>query len=350
MKKYFVYEIKRNWLTTIVLTAIASAIYLVAAIIMDFSPNMYPIWGGFYYHSANPTSLIFIPATILIFLCIFVPIHTFAFKTSSRQVDLLYSMPIRREKLYLVKSLIGLLMVIIPYTIAFWLGFAATAASHQYFNLVGFVPAFFISIPLAIALFGFNAFVFTRANRLIDGIIFIAMYSIVVMVIMLFFNEAGYHRPTTFDTPALFFYYNPYFAFVYLFYNANTVIRNNVPNSFNWSLFSEINYGFMGYVYLSLIGAAAWLALIFVSPLEKAENAERISDSIWGYKVLLPIFISVGLGLTLSLLWVFIIVAAISGTVWYIVYKRTAKLKWVDLVSIAGSLLFGGLLSLFIAW
>ena len=111
MIRYLKYELKKNFWTLVVLTAIAVIVYVVTVSTSKlFSTGTYGI-----FNQDPQISLIY---TILGIFCAVVPVLMYSFKMNKRSVDAFYSLPIKKEKMYLVKTLMGLLLVLIPYTIA----------------------------------------------------------------------------------------------------------------------------------------------------------------------------------------------------------------------------------------
>jgi hypothetical protein len=119
-------------------------------------------------------SLVFGELLILLFV---VPMLMYSFKMSKRGVDGYYSLPLKKEKLYFVLTMVGLILVIVPYTVAYWSGFLALLCREgNPYQMGYFVPAYFVGVLFALFLYGVNAFVFTRANRTSDGVVFMLSY------------------------------------------------------------------------------------------------------------------------------------------------------------------------------
>ena len=102
------------------------------------------------------------------------------------------------------------------------------------------------------------------------------------------------------------------------------------------------------FVIMPILGAVGYVLLFLLLPYEKGENAEQISDSWFGYKLLIPTYTAFLLALNLNtfdMIWFCTIaVAAIVATV---VYQRKFKfhLKWWGMIGGALALgLFLGIL------
>lgn len=336
MLRYFKYELKKNILPIIILTFISCLIYLAAIANANFV-YYYPNGIDSGYETRGTSSLVTIPAIILCVLCTIVPVMLFSFKMNKRSVDGFYSLPLRREKIYLVKSLIGLILIFVPYITSYWLGFIATAIKPNLFSLVQFIPLFFISIPLAVLLFGINSFAFTRANRYEDGIIFIAMFAFLFVVLIEFIFNIF---PTRNIDSSYWFTYSP---IIYTFSKYNSLISKTG----GWSNYAYV-YEWLLYLFAGLTGVACWFGLFFTLKKEKAENAEQNSTSWFGYRTMIPAYMVLVLSLLdfssyLVLYYVFILVA---GIILYIMYRRTFKLKLIDWMVILLSIVLGLLLSM----
>ena len=113
MRKYLCYEIKKNIWTLFVLSAVCLIPYVatVSTMLLTYGSE-YP---------ANPR--LGIMAFELIVLAFVVPVYCFSFKMQKRSVDFYYALPLKKEKLYAVKLLVGALLVLVPYTVAYFGGF-----------------------------------------------------------------------------------------------------------------------------------------------------------------------------------------------------------------------------------
>jgi len=341
MKKYFLYELKRNRLPAVIITVFSIVLYLLPVAVVDFRMEVSE-WGVY-----MPPSFIQIPLVTLMVLCTLVPILMFAFKMDSKQVDCLYSMSIKREKLYLVKSIVGLLMVLVPYTLAFWLGFTVTAIKPNDFVLSGFVTAYFVSIPFAVLLFGFNAFAFSRANRIIDGLIFIALYACAAVFAILYFYFIRYHY---YNAGGAFFGQSPFDFQNWFSYSPLAYLLNRQNNIIRRSLFLDHEYRWVMYLYAIITGIAAWAGLFATARLEKAENTERVSSAKFGYSWLIPFYFAIALSFGGAMRSrteqvIYSVLCILAAIVAYIIYRRSFKLKKVDWYSMLGAFVAGIILS-----
>ena len=95
---------------------------------------------------------------------------------------------------------------------------------------------------------------------------------------------------------------------------------------------------------------AAYLALFLLADRDKAENADQMSSSWMGYKVLIPAYLVLGLRMLRSLyietLYALFILAVvlIIAFIGYFAYRRSFRLKWYDLVTLGASFCVGTIL------
>ena len=228
-------------------------------------------------HIQEP-SLSFIYGALLILLFV-VPMLMHSFKMSKRGVDGYYSLPLKKEKLYFVLTMVGLILVIVPYTVAYWSGFLALLfRKGNPYQMGYFVPAYFVGVLFAVFLYGINAFLFTRANRTSDGVIFMLAYSIVGYLFICIIDcllPLGEYIPYAIE--ASFFFSGGMFEYA-----------NEICNAI---IGGVADYKYAGWWFGLSIGAGILCyALLFYSlRFEKGENAEQTSESWFGYRALIPV-------------------------------------------------------------
>lgn len=345
MKTSLAFEFKRIFLPLCIFTAIAAVLFAVNALTSDFigTYHVFDEATEQYFPITGPTNtLVYIPALILCALCFIVPAMQFSYRMKRRGTDLWYALPIKRRNLVLVRLIGGLALILIPYTISYWLGFLIIACKDNLFELVWYVPLFFASLPVALCLFGINAFCFTRANTVGDGIIFMIMLSLALTMPVLFLNNYYYkYTPSLIRNATNFF---PFSAVIWIFLDFNSLLLGRSAVSDTGSLIFSC-------VLCAAEGAAAYFGLIFTADKHKAENAGQISDSLFGYKTLIPwfVFFSVlTMSTPASLLFgsaafslINLVVILIGGLIGYFIYRRSFRIKKCDLISLGISFLAG---------
>ncbi len=326
MKKYFVYELKKSLFVMCALAVIAAAVYVITVLSSaDF------LLDG---HSHFPIEPIIIVGGAM---CVIVPVWKLSYRMKKRSVDLYYSLPLSHTRILAVKLLVGLIVVFAPYTAAYWVGsFTAMAAVGKVTSSVVFLPVYFATLIPMVIVYSLTAFIFTRANRLVDGIVFIVLtgmsLAIVVEVVSEFLAQSSIYINSQFYAP----------------FGGLTV----VAEYFSYELIKGVSMEMQldaqdiaGLVLVALCAAAAGVGLFLSEKYVKAENCEQISDSLFGYRVMIPLYT-----FALALLgaidsYVLVVLVAAASYAVSVLYKRTPKIGWKFAVVIAAAFIAGFALS-----
>ena len=333
--KFLRFELKKYLWTLIVLVAVCTIPYIAELSTMELS-YVYNHYQTGALTMVLRSSQIGLSLFALGALCYLSPALVYSFKMSKRGIDGYYSLPLKKEKLYLVKTLVGLLLVLVPFTVMYWSGFLALVfRAENPYDMFWYLPAYFGSTLLGVCLFGLNAFLFTRGNTVADGFVFMIAYI-------------------------------PFFVIIYTYCIKAFDLSNYQPESAFWSFGGLIHFGDtmhdlivryenvtlppLTFVVMPILGAVGYALLFALLPYEKGENAEQLSDSWFGYKILIPVYTAFLLALNMNAFDIIgfcgIAVAAIVATV---VYQRKFKfhLKWWGMIG--GALTLGLFLGMFIA-
>ena len=182
MRRTFAYEFRRNLLPLVIFCVVAAGIsmaYTFTATLGHF--NRFEE----YYEFRPVDSAIGVFTAILCVLATIVPILQFSYRMKQRSADLWYSLPVSRTKLTLVRVLEGLVLVFVPYTLAYWLGVAGVALQGMEFTYIHYLSYYALSLPLGVGLFGALSFIFSRANTVADGIMFLILWACLFPLIIL---------------------------------------------------------------------------------------------------------------------------------------------------------------------
>ena len=343
MKRAFFYELKRNVMPLAIFAAFAvacSVVYAFTATLSYGSGTLEDSCDGMF-------------TVLLCILCTVVPVMQFSYRMEQRSTDLWYSMPISRKNLMLVRVLGGLVLALVPYTLAYWLGVACVAMQESGFVFAHYLSLWAVSLPLGAGLFGVNAFLFTRANTVRDGILFLVLWACLLpLIVATFFSGLRFkldwdpdlpdylnHR-TGLDVASFFFPYSPA---AYLSGIFDVLLRGSAV-----SAFSRFSLWFVLPVAV-IEGVGAYVGLFLLSDRDKSENAGQISSSWLGYRTLIPAYIVLLFGVAETLLdnsvIVYVIVALI-GAALYFAYRRSFRLKKSDVICYAASVVLGIALAL----
>lgn len=344
MKKYFWCEFKRNKNALIVLTALCAVLACVIAFNLDLLRER-PLYvngvivNGQYAVSPRGDGGIAFYCGMLIVLCGFVPAYIYSFKMKKRSVDAHYSLPMRREGLYFVKTLIGLILTFVPYTVAFFMGTAVVAMRENLYEMQYLFLYYLFSLPLGVLLYGFYAFIFTRANTVGDGVVFMLAWTFVVELVLCVILEL--FRYWGFQAALPFLNDGDAFGMCHLSIGLFVQIADVCGDLLRSATTGSVSLHTVAFAILS--GAGAWALLFLSLKKEKAENAEQISSSWWGYRILIPVYLAGVVGGSNTLLgWCLTWIAAFVG---FVVYRRSVKLKASDWLSLLAALVVGVLIS-----
>ena len=318
MKKYFLYELKKHLWTLIILTAACVLPYVVSMATMQMTYE-YKDWETGTLNQVVQNPNIEGAYMMLLVLLFVVPILLYSFKMSKRGVDGYYSLPLKKEKLYFVLTMVGLILVIVPYTVAYWLGFLALLAREgNPYQMGYFVPAYFVGVLFAIFLYGVNAFLFTRAHRTSDGVIFMLAYAfvgaIIVSMIDYLFLPVGTYIPYSIESS--FYFSGGMFAY-------GGEIAKTIAGA-------VAEYEYAGWWFGTSIGAGlvCYALFFYLLRFEKGEDAEQNCESWFGYKIIIPVYTAICMSICYEpFSAILVMVAAVIAKM---VHKRTFRLKWKD--------------------
>lgn len=335
MKKYFLYELKKSAFPIGGITIILTLLYLAPLLAFDIFVNGrsgtgLKLWeisalGGFW-------------AAIL-------PLWLFGYKMKKRSLDLFYALPLGHGKILSVKFLVGLVALFIPYTVAYWLGaFVVIAKVSLNISAIYYLPHFFASLLPIYAIYSLATFAFTRANRWIDGVFFVLFWAFVLSTAIAFLSFIFSRLPTKLFEP---YYYLPFAPLDYV----TTLFQRLIIGNTASDGLTAVQLGNMiaGFTLTALMASGATAFTLLNEKKAKAENAEQISDSPFGYKVMIPLYtvylIAVTINLLLDILLLFILVL-LGAYMLTALYRRTMKIGWIQAAILAGSVIAGAILSL----
>lgn len=338
MKRYLKYELKRNLLPIVIFTVIACAITLIVNVLSDTY-----IYGNFYTNEGEfigreirvYDSLIMAPTVILCALCVIVPIMQFSYRMTSRGTDLWFAMPIERQKLVLTRIIAGLIMVAIPYTACYWLNFIVILCRENYYALYGY-PLYYLAtlLPAAI-MFGFYSFIFSRANTIPDGILFMLLWSLVLLMPLFFVSthnldyssELTIMQMTPFGAIAA---SETWFNALICGEHAPLYITSGAPAAIVTAWLVPLGV---------VMGAGSYAGLLLTARGQKSENSEQLSSSLWGYRTLIPYYVfsfmaSMEVLDDAAMTVMYSILMLIGGYVLFIAFRRSFKVKLADILSV----------------
>ena len=312
MKKYFLYELKKRAFVIGCITLIATVIYLTPILTLNAKTTVNTF-----------DSYLWLMSTIGGLTAVCLPLWLFDYKMTKRGLDLYYSLPLSHTKILLVRFLIGLITLFFSYTVAYWLGaFVFMAKFFGQIDAVWYLPQYFATLIPIYCIFAMSSFIFTRANKFIDGIVFIIFWAfaaaLVAYVFDIIINNVNVYY---------YFPFSPLDA-------ATTHFQEHLCKELNIHSHSILTRSLvnmiLGFILTALLSAGATAGLFLLEKRAKAENAGQISESWFGYKVMLPLyssclaFASCSELMAASLL--FIVMIAVGSFAVTVLYRRTIKI------------------------
>ena len=329
-KRYFVYQLKQSTLRTIVFTVLSvmmclSAVNSGISYVYDF------------YKTASLESV----ATVLGVLCFLIPILELSGFKNRRNLDTLYFFPIRRERMALAHYLSGLAQILVVYTVSFVSLWITLVIKTDCFSLE-YMPLYYgLSLLAGAVIYSVVSFIFGEANSVADGILFIALWTFAIYILVYtvrIYLLRGLLMDTDFWPYTTYAEWAPLYApinnLTVIFQDLIEINRQGDPYSYIYS-YAEI---YLSQVYMFAVWAAVGIAAAFGFfarfKRKDAHLAGEISSSIFGYKLLIPLY-----GYSLLLMYsdldiMTIIVFALMLT-GYFFYRRSFKIKKIDSIIIA---------------
>lgn len=336
-RRYFVYELKKA------LFAICSiAIILTAITVTGISTYRFNEGDSFSWGYDRAESGIEVISFMVGVLAAVVPIWMLSYKMKKRSVDLYYALPLKRRQVLCVKYLLGLIAVYAPYTLAFFLGAIAAVIRFPSYAIAGeyYFAAYFASLPAIFCIYSISSFAFTRAERTIDGIVFVIFWMVaqcaVIGAIGRFVDKAAadMFMPTA-----------PLSAVAEYFASCVEVQKAGI--GYNNEYYINIAVGFS---LTGLQAVAAAVMLFLTERKSKAENIGGVSSSPFGYKVMIPllticVFINIDIMLNVYEIFLAVIVASMAFMLTAL-YRHSFKIGKVQAIVFGGTIILAIALSL----
>ncbi len=391
MKAYFKHQLKTNARAIIILTVLSMLIcFFVAIDSMERVRSVsYVVKDGEYYlvtgyNNGNPESYygdtlaqeIFITdeeivkveyrdlslaysMAVLMGLAVGVPVWMFAFLKKKRNLDCCYALPITRRGIGITQYLVGLIAVYTPFICSYILTLI-TNASFGLFGALGhsyLISHFGVCLLAGFVIYSLSVFVFEKANSVIDGVVFVAAYMIVLYILVYdtqnIINEIGllrakyvYNESIKNVAPGDLVYFDPFYF--------NISEDSGIPFVFFISLLEDLEYSaetvygarmerffsdtenIVWLVFWTVVGIMSAVGAVWGFDKKSAQAAEEISNSIFGYKLLIPLvgfsyIVPYGVFNSDTTSCLAMTVACAVG---YTVYRRGVKYKKSDYIII----------------
>ena len=341
MLKMIKYNLKNRTLliliTTIVFLALGFALYLGDDFLKYFyfynrvTDQSFDVIGP----DSSPILFITIMACIL---CTIIPVIEFSFKMSKISIDQMYSLPIKREKLYMAKFISGFIEILIPVSVVFIFCLLKVLFSNHMYETIYFLPYFVCLILFMFLLYSTITFFFTRGNTVIDGIINIVLIIFVVELFSSTIDSLLWGNIRNYFDSGSCYLYSPISIISELFDNKLSAEAINKLHTMYDEYYYTVRVNLTTYEIVSviifiLIGIASTILFVVLNKKDKAEDSMQVSNSWFSYKVFIPVYMSL-----ISLLmmdgseligFVFLFVGTYIA---YVIYRRSLKIKKWDII------------------
>ncbi len=321
--RYLRYRLKETTLRNIIFTVLC--VLFTQKIMMedykfvvayDFDPK---------YASCCLSSL---TAIMCIFASIIPLLETRCFKSRSN-IDTLYSFPIKRHKMALAHYISGIIQFTFIYTVTYFAAFAYLSAKAWYFDVAPMIPFFFLSLLFGYVIFSVSIFIFGQANTPVDGVIFSIMWIFAIGLVLASIEEVtGSYGLFDSEMGILF---APIITLTEIF--THKIEINSIDHDAEYvKALYEQTYWFAIWGVLG-VGAAIGYVITFVK--KGAQKIGEVSDSWFGYRTLIPIFGYSLLFMNGIISSIYTIVLFSMMLIGYVIYRRSFRLKIVDIIMIA---------------
>lgn len=308
--KYFKNNYKKMYMPTLFLTIVGIIIY-----------TLIPLFSSTYDNSSWNMINIEGLSIYLLVISVFVPIYEYKVLKSKRGADLYYSLPLSKSRLNLQIYLKGLIQIVVSFIAVFILTTLVYIIKDYGLNYFYLFLLFITSLIGVISLYSFNVFIFSKANNIIDGIIFVGIY-LVISLLVLFSLDVIF----AFNIKFKWIQFSP----LNLIFGNNSYFENKLK-------YIEVDFflSFMDYfmfIFWSLLSLSLGALSILDNKNTKPENLMEKSNTYFGYTTLVPIitFTLVNIsGLTLdeSFSIVILLIILFAAYVLYVIYERSFKIE-----------------------
>ena len=254
-----------------------------------------------------------------------------------RNLDLWYQMPIKRRTLGLIHYLNALVQVVLAYLVGSVL--VCLRVVDAGYNPIGIIGLIFVTTLAFALILGYNMFIYDRANTHRDGWMFQIAYNCLVPSVLIafaatFIRLAGWEElDYSGILSAIFFGPN------IIMYKAAGLFEQIVADEFGFNTYSSFlvdvldeNYVFTAiFCILTIILTVGFIMWFGKTPSYKIED---VSDSWFGFKMLIPTF-SVSSTLIMgSAAGVTFFMNAALCYIAYAIYRRSPKIRRKDILMI----------------
>lgn len=271
---YFRIHLKNNLLPLLIITFL-SLLYCLLSGLYNQPYRVYSDFNAYtqYYHSTLQ-----LPLHVMILLCFFAPVAQFGTFQKRKNLDFYYSVPISRKALCGIHYLTGLITVLLPFSFCYFenliLLLSRPAGS---FDFAPMLPHFLLCLLFGTVIYSILAFAFNQANTVYDGCVFMLLYVIGLEYIL----------QTLAKYKLLFHLFDTSYFSVLLSPFTVTGYYERLIEQTDITYVQETETVMV--VFWSVLGVLALIGLLLGFGKRGAERKEGLSDTWFGYKLLIPL-------------------------------------------------------------
>ena len=325
-KSYFRAHLKANRRTVIYILVIS----LVLTLIIALNNQVYERWDssmGGYVNKYRST--IGAPVTFLCILTYVIPVMEFSFFKKRLNLNCAYSMPISRRNMGLVHYLTGAITLASAFTLSYLANLAVmlTHGSGHYVY-APMIAHYFLNLLLGLVMYTFFVFVFNEANTQGDGICFMYLWTFALLLVLACIQMMSDDYLLE-SIGAI-----PWGLVGDLNAAYQAVIEVDSTSEFSFWNNPDCTFWFTFWLIIGILSA---VGLFLTFGKRRMEKTEEISDSFFGYRVMIPLYAITGNIIFEGLIgWIIVEIMALIG---YTIYRRGFHYKTSDIIVLASMLL-----------
>ena len=333
-KRYFLHRLRSTTFRSIVLAVITAIVTFVG---VSNGASRYYIEGKLYVTTGLDVSAVIALATLIV-----VPMLENYELKKQRSLDLLFAFPITRSQLAIAHYLSGLVQVIFLNAVSV----AASVVAHMGEGFGGksflVIPAVICTLPVIICFYSVVTFLFSQGNTVGDGVVFTFGVPLVIYNTLWVIFKCLEKYDETRAWMSMNLWYSPQFCDFYKMILFPTTPFDRVMREREFAFGdSWTPYVTVRYIIWAIIGIACVIGFVYYTRTFRAEKAGDISDSVFGYKVLIPLFaMNMVFEIWLRGAKIFgyevdIVLILVAMAIGYFIYRRSFRIKLVDVATIA---------------
>lgn len=347
MLKMIKYNLKKRSLLILITTIVVLAIGFAMFIGEDFLREYYvfnKLYGQEYYATGPDSGPLMFITIIACILCTLIPILEFSFKMSKVSIDQMYSIPIKRDKLYIAKFISGFIEILIPVLTCYIFCLLKVLSTDHMYNLIHFLPYLGCLLFFMFILYATIAFFFTRGNTVVDGIMNI-LFIVFLFEIFVAVMDNVFRLPypdtfiSTYFDSGYSFLYSPICLVTNIFNNKlsidalTEIFGSDMQGNYYLSRIILIESEVVSIVVFTIIGIVSSVLFVKLNKEDKAEDSMQISNSWFSYKTMIPLYFSmICLLMSEDVELIGFIFLFVGVYIAYVIYRRNLKIKKWDII------------------